>query len=82
MYHGQRCEKYSELFHIAIVAFLLDHVLRKIDNKNMVRLEKNLAVHPNLYLHTGRRSCVMADRRMGIFAIHKQRSHIHQSRYG
>jgi len=78
MCHGQGCEKYSELCHNVIVDFLLDHALRKIGNKNNVRLEKTLALHPNLYLHTGRRSCVMANRCMGTFAIHKQRSPIHQ----
>jgi hypothetical protein len=61
MYHGGRCEKYSELCHNAIVAFLLDHVLWKIDNKNKVRLEKNVgpssklvSSHRSQKLHKGK----------------------------
>lgn len=82
MHHGGGCKKYSELCHNATFAFLLDHSLWKIGNKNRVRLEKSLALHPNLYLHTGRRRCVKEKWRMGIFAIYKQRSSIHQSRKG
>jgi hypothetical protein len=43
--------------------------------------KKNLAQHPNLYLHTGRWNRVITNTRMRNFALYKQRSPSHQTLY-
>jgi hypothetical protein len=45
----------------------------KSGNKSKVKLEKMLARHLNLYHHTDRRRRVMANTRMGKFAIRRVR---------